>query len=119
MEYGLKDTFGPLQVLSHAFWTHQHPHSLSMVNDVLRDFLNRFVFVYLDNILIFSRSLDELITHFRQVLQRLLENRLYVKAKKCKFHVPSVTFLGFVKAVVEWPAPCFLKQLQRCFLKQL
>lgn len=45
----------------------------ALVNDVLRDFLNVFVFVYLDDILIFSRSLEEHQVHVRSVLQRLLE----------------------------------------------
>lgn len=43
----------------------------ALVNDVLRDFLNSFVFVYLDHILIFSRNMEEHVTHVRQVLQRL------------------------------------------------
>lgn len=50
----------------------------AMVDDVLRDFVNRCVFVYLDDILIFSRTLAEHQAHVRQVLQRLLENRLFV-----------------------------------------
>lgn len=98
----------------------------ALVNDILRDFLNRFVFVYLDNILILSRSLEEHIPHVRLVLQRLLENRLYVKVEKCEFHASSVTFLGDIiksgqleadpekiKAVAEWPVPTSVKQLQR------
>lgn len=60
-----------------------------LVNDVLRDFLNIFVFVYLDNILIFSKSLEEHLVHVRSVLQWLLENRLYVKAEKCEFHATA------------------------------
>ncbi|KAI4805924.1 hypothetical protein KUCAC02_010517 [Chaenocephalus aceratus] len=98
----------------------------AMINDVLRDMLNRFVFVYLDDILIFSRTLQEHVQHVRLVLQRLLENRLYVKAEKCEFHASSVSFLGFivdkgqlrtdpakVQAVTEWPTPSNRKQLQR------
>lgn len=59
------------------------------------------------------------------VLQRLFENQLRIKAEKCKFHVPSVLFLGFIfkagqyrtdpiktKAVEEWPIPKNRKQLQ-------
>ena len=48
----------------------------NLVNDVLRDFLNRSVFVYIDDILIFSRNKEEHVHHVRQVLQRLLENKL-------------------------------------------
>ncbi|KAI3352528.1 hypothetical protein L3Q82_005476 [Scortum barcoo] len=58
----------------------------ALINDVLRDFLNRFVFVYLDDILIYSRDQSDHQLHVRQVLQRLLENRLFVKKEKCEFH---------------------------------
>lgn len=88
------------------------------MNDVLRDFINRFVFVYLDGILIFSKSLSEHENQGRQVLQRLLESRLFDKSEKCEFHMPTVAFLGYiiergdlcpdpakVKAVVDWPEP--------------
>lgn len=64
------------------------------INDVLRDFLN--LFVYLEEILIFSKSMGEHQVHVHQVLHWLLENRLYVKAEKCEFHVTTVSFLGFV-----------------------
>ncbi len=67
----------------------------NVINDVLCNFLTRFVFVYLDNILIFSCSFDEHITHVRQVLKHLLENKLFVKAEKCEFHADSVPFLGY------------------------
>ena len=67
----------------------------SLVNDVLRDMLNHTVFVYIDDIQIFSKSMEEHRVHVRQVLQRLLENRLYVKAEKCEFHIPSISFLGY------------------------
>lgn len=102
----------------------------ALVNYVLRDFVYRFVFVFLflDDILIFlflffSRTKEEHISHVRQVLQRLLENKLFVKADKCEFHVNSVSFLGYIiesgkmmkdpqkiKEVVEWPKPINKKQ---------
>lgn len=91
----------------------------ALVNDILRDFLNRFVFVYLDDILMCSRNLEE---------QCLMENRLYVKAEKCELYSTSVTFLRYVlaggqvktnpakiQAVKEWPSPASRKQLH-CFL---
>ena len=68
----------------------------NLVNDVLRDFLNRSVFVYLGDILIFSRNQEEHFQHVRQLLQQLLENKLYVKAEKCEFSVTSVSFLGCI-----------------------
>lgn len=67
----------------------------ALVNDVLRDFLNVFVFVYLDDILIYSKSLADHRRHIHLVL-RLLENKLYVKSEKCEFHKASVSFLGFI-----------------------
>lgn len=67
-----------------------------LINDVLRDFLNRFVFGYLDDILIYSPNPEINTFHVRQVLERLLENQLFVKAEKCQFHVTSVSFLGFI-----------------------
>ncbi len=98
----------------------------ALINDVLRDMINRFVFVYLDDILIFSPSLQVHSQHVHQVLQRLLENQLYVKVEKCIFHSDSVPFLGQiisaegvkvdptkVRAVSEWPVPDSRRALQR------
>ncbi len=98
----------------------------ALVNDVLRDMVDQFIYVYLDDILIFSTSLQEHVQHVRRVLQRLLENGLFVKAEKCEFHAQSVPFLGHIvsaegirmdpekiMAVVEWPSPDSRKALQR------
>ncbi len=98
----------------------------ALVNDVLRDMVDQFIYVYLDDILIFSSSLQEHVQHVRRVLQRLLENGLFVKAEKCDFHAQSVSFLGYiissegmrmdpdkVKAVMDWPSPDSRKALQR------
>ncbi len=68
----------------------------ALVNDVLRDFLNHFVFVYLGGILIFSKNMSDHVSHVRQVLQWLLENKLFTKAEKCEFHAKTVSFLGYV-----------------------
>ncbi len=89
----------------------------ALVNDVLRDMVDRFVFVYLDDILIFSQNERDHVQHVRRVLQRLLENCLFAKLEKCEFHVRSIPFLGFilspegirmdpakVEAVADWPS---------------
>ena len=62
----------------------------ALMNDVLRDMLEVFVVLYLDDILVFSRGLGEHVQLVRMVIQRLLENRLFIKAEKCVFHSPSV-----------------------------
>lgn len=90
----------------------------TLVNNVLRDMLNHFVFVCIDDIHIFSQNMEEHIKHVRLVLQRLLENKHFVKAEKCESQVTTLGFLGFmmqpgqvradaakVQAVAEWPYP--------------
>ena len=88
--------------------------------------INKFVFVYLDDILIFCQDTQSHQGHMRMVLQRLLENRLLVKAEKCEFSCPTTFFLGYiisassismdpekVQAVEQWPTPTDRKALQR------
>ena len=88
--------------------------------------LNDFVFVYLDDIFIFSPDPETHVQHVGRVLQRLLDNQLFIKAEKCEFHVTYVSFLDFVisqdhlqmdpskvSAVSDWPTPTSRKQLQR------
>ncbi|KAI2647704.1 Transposon Tf2-6 polyprotein [Labeo rohita] len=96
------------------------------INDVLRDMLGRWCYAYLDDILVYSKTLEEHTQHVRAVLQRLLAHQLYCKLEKCAFHQHTTTFLGFVissqgvamdpqklEAVRAWPLPTSLKQLQR------
>jgi len=96
------------------------------MHEVLREFLHRSVLVYIDDILIYSRSLAEHRRHVAEVLQRLRSHHLFLKAEKCTFHQPSVHFLGYiidhsgvrmderkVTAVREWPIPSTIKELQR------
>ncbi|KAL0204491.1 hypothetical protein M9458_002509, partial [Cirrhinus mrigala] len=98
----------------------------AFVNDVFRDMLNRWVIIYIDNILIYSDSYSEHVQHVRAVLQRLMEHQLYAKEEKCEFHQERITFLGYVispegvamdeskvNAVRNWPRPKTLKELQR------
>ncbi|KAI0993535.1 Transposon Tf2-6 polyprotein, partial [Podosphaera aphanis] len=66
------------------------------VNDVLREFLDIFVVVYLDDILIYSEDPAQHDNHVRKVLEKLEEYGLFCKPEKCEFGVSSTTFLGFV-----------------------
>lgn len=63
---------------------------------MLRDILNRFLFVYIDDILIFSETEEEHSQQVWMVLRHLLENHLFVKGEKCEFHASTVSLLAFV-----------------------
>lgn len=97
----------------------------TMIDAVLRKQLGVFVVVYLDDILIYSNTLEEHKRHVHEVLQTLQDNKLLVEASKCKFHQHSVQFLGFVithgevrmcqdkiKAIKEWPTPTNLRDVR-------
>lgn len=71
----------------------------AFVNDVLREYLDVFVVVYLDDILIFSENPDDHDDHVRLVLSKLKEHKLSLKLEKCEFDKTSVSFLGFVVGV--------------------
>jgi hypothetical protein len=98
------------------------------MNDIFREWLDDFVVVYIDDILIYSGSLEEHAEHLRKVFQRLKENKLYAKLEKCKFRVMEANFLGHkiiqeglkmdkrkVKAIVDWEPPKSMPAL-RSFL---
>jgi len=88
------------------------------MNDRLRDFLDEFLVVYVDDMLIYSDNLKEHRMHVRKVLERLQEAGLFLKPSKCEFHRQEVEFLGFVigingmwmdptkvESVTAWPTP--------------
>lgn len=96
------------------------------MKEVFQDMINQFLIWYIDNILIYSHSLAEQVQHVQQVLQWQQDHHLYVKAEKSAFHATMVTFLGFVltpggvnmdegkvMAVLNWPKPTTVKELQR------
>ena len=67
-----------------------------LMNSVFMDYLDKFVVVYLDDILVFSKNEEEHAEHFRLVLEKLREHQLYAKFSKCEFWLPEVTYLGHV-----------------------
>jgi hypothetical protein len=69
---------------------------MNLMNSVFMDYLDKFVVVFIDNILINSQSEEEHLGHLKMVLQRLRENQLYVKLSKCEFWIQEVLFLGHI-----------------------
>ena len=88
-----------------------------LMNDILQPYIDKFVIVYLDDILIFSRTKDDHQKHLRLVLTALKEHQLWGKASKCEFFKSSIAFVGHisargvemdpskVKAIQRWPQP--------------
>jgi hypothetical protein len=95
---------------------------MRVMNDVFRPFLDDFVIVYLDDILIFSGTWDEHVRHVKQVLDTLQREKLYVKLSKCEF---GKTYLGHIvgggqlkidpskiDVIVNWPEPKSVTEIQ-------
>jgi hypothetical protein len=89
------------------------------------EYLEKFVVVFIDDILVFSRNEEEHEEHLRLVLQKLREHQLYAKLSKCEFWLKEVSFLGHViseggvsidpskvKDVLNWKAPQNLSEIQ-------
>ena len=98
------------------------------MNDILREYLDIFCICYIDDILIYSRTLKEYKQQVRMVLQKLKEAGLFIKPEKYKFSVKKTTFLDFIisdeglemdpkksNAILNWEAPKSVKDIQ-CFL---
>ena len=92
------------------------------MNTTLGDLLDRFVLVYLDDILVYSADTEQHELHLCTVLERLRQHMLYAKRSKCDFGVLQVEYLGHIvgggkvwadpakiSAVSEWPAPTMVK----------
>ncbi|XP_052111623.1 uncharacterized protein LOC127742995 [Arachis duranensis] len=95
------------------------------MNKVFRPYLRKFIAVFFDDILIYSKSKEEHIAHLRTALAVLQQHQFVAKLSKCTFCQQEVEYLGHVvgkegvqvdnskiKAIVEWPKPVNLKQLR-------
>src|SRR5690554_3038909 len=100
----------------------------AMMNEVLKEFLDKGVVVYMDDILIYTKTVTEHRLLLSKVMARLMEHGLAADIEKCVFEAPSVEFLGYiisakgvgmfeekVKAILEWETPRTVKDV-RSFL---
>ncbi|WVZ88830.1 hypothetical protein U9M48_035300 [Paspalum notatum var. saurae] len=76
--------------------TNAPAYFMQLMNSVFIDYLDKFVVVFIDDILIYSKTEAEHEEHLRLVLQRLREHKLYAKFSKCEFWIDEVRFLGHV-----------------------
>ena len=101
---------------------------MDTMNRVFHDYLDQFIVVFIEDILIYSKMSEEHEEHLQKALERLRREKLYAKLNKCEFWLDSVSFLGHtisgegvavdpekVKVVVEWTRPTSVFEI-RSFL---
>ena len=101
---------------------------MDLMHRVFHEYLDKFVIVFIDDILIYSRTAEEHEQHLRIVLGLLREHKLYAKLKKYVFWLSYASFLGHVisdkglsmdpskiAAVVEWPRPNNVSAIRKLF----
>jgi hypothetical protein len=76
--------------------TNAPSYFMYLMNKVFMEYLDKFMVVFIDNILIFSKNEEEHDEHLHLVLQKLRENQLYAKLNKCEFWLKEVSFLGHI-----------------------
>jgi hypothetical protein len=100
-------------------------HFMYLMNSVFMLELDKSVVVFIDDILVYSKSMEEHEEHLRVVLQRLREHQLYAKFSKCEFWIKEVSFLGHVvspegitvdpskvKEVLDWKPPISVPEVR-------
>ena len=67
---------------------------MNLMNDMLANYLDYFAMVFLDDILIYSKTLEDHAIHLRKVLQKLRDHQLHTKTSKCEIAYKSIECLG-------------------------
>jgi hypothetical protein len=105
--------------------TNAPAYFMNLMNKVFMEYLDRFVVVFIDDILIYSKTESDHEEHIRLVLQKLRDNQLYAKFSKCEFWIGEVPFLGHiisnggilvhlakVMEIMEWRVPTTVTEIQ-------
>ena len=98
---------------------------MTLMHEIFKENLDDFIIIYLDDILIYSKTWEEHLKHVRATLEILRKNKLFAKLSKCTFGVREVDYLGFIlrsngvainphktSAIKEWPTPKSKKDVQ-------
>ncbi|WVZ63933.1 LOW QUALITY PROTEIN: hypothetical protein U9M48_013523 [Paspalum notatum var. saurae] len=106
--------------------TNAPAYFMNLMNKVFMEYLNKFVVVFIDDILIYSKTKEEHEEHLRLVLQKLREHKLYAKLSKCEFCLDQVPFLGHIvskggimvdpskiSSVMDWKVPEVMKEIAK------
>ena len=99
------------------------------MNNIFNKYMDKFVLVFIDGILVYSKSKEEHEEHLRIVLWVVREHQLYAKFSKCDFYKPQIRYLGHIisetgiamdpkkiKAIKDWPTPTSVTDI-RSFLR--
>ncbi|KAK8942729.1 hypothetical protein KSP39_PZI009417 [Platanthera zijinensis] len=111
--------YGHFEFLVMSFGLTNAPSAfMDMMNRIFRDYLDKFIIVFIDDILVYSKTREEHATHLRLTLSTLRQHQLYAKLAKCEFWLDRVAFLGHVisgdglsvdpakvSAVMDWKQP--------------
>jgi len=121
----LHTQYGHYEFLVMSFGLSNAPTAImDLMNRVFKSFLDHFVIVFIDDILVYSKSEEEHEQHLRLALQTSREHKQYAKFSKCEFWLDSVAFLGHavskdginvdikkVEAIQDWPRPTSVSEI--------
>ena len=100
---------------------------MELMNKVFKPYLDQFVVVFIDDILVYSKNKEEHEKHLHVILQTLREHQLFAKLNKCEFWLDQISFLGHVvsndgisvdptkvEAVLSWKRPTTVSKIRNC-----
>jgi hypothetical protein len=76
--------------------TNAPTYFMYLMNKVFMEYLDKFIVVFIDDIVVYSKNEEEHTEHLHMVLQKLREHQLYAKLSKCEFWLKQVLFLGHI-----------------------